>query len=153
MWHLSGVLIQAYGFPEGTAVNVMDQTVEGLHVGSPLVHWCESGSGPETLGLAVILALGEHRSQLPHVTDWKGLLAPLLKCCGVRSWAALQRRAHCVSIERRNDAWVVSPSRNGGASGPDRGYHSIEGADLRLDAAVGATELGVAVIEAFRRCS
>jgi hypothetical protein len=89
------------------------------------------------LAEAVHQAFAGCRSGVPHPTDWKAMLAPVLKVAGVRSWNALAKSSRVCIVEDRGTELALIPTRNGGVTGSNRGFHAI--GDRTLSVPVGAS--------------
>ena len=109
----------------------------------------------EVLGAAVAdaLAAGAVGVRTPSKDEYRALQAPLLEVAKVRSWSALQRSAALCNIWQTPGGVVVEPTRNGGNSGDDKGYHPLSDQSVTIAAESSPRELGLAVVAAFERCS
>jgi hypothetical protein len=105
------------------------------------------------LGKALHRALSAAKEGIAHPTDWKAHLAPLLQCAKIKSWNALQKSAKECQIEARDRELRITPSRNGGTSGADKGYHPIGDQAIVLPLHCSDEELGAAVLRALTLCS
>src|SRR5262245_37217861 len=117
-------------------------TTTGLWLSAGPVQRLPRTSPPAELGAAVRVALKESRRGVPHPTDWKKFVPPVLEVAGVRSWAALQRSAAKCDIEAGPDGLKVVPSRNGGTRGDDRGYHSLGDLAVKIPDSATDEDLG-----------
>jgi hypothetical protein len=104
------------------------------------------------LGEALQKALAAAGEGVPHPTDWKAHLQPLLQCVKIRSWNALQKSAKMCDVEALTGELRITPSRNGGTSGPDKGYHPITDQIIVLPLGCSDEELGAAVVRALTYC-
>lgn len=78
-----------------------------------------------TLGEAVLAALANSRSGVPHPprSDWKAQFAPFLDAARVKSWQAFMADARYVAVRDEDGALTFEPQRNEGANG---GFEAIE---------------------------
>jgi hypothetical protein len=130
----------------------MDQTIDGLWVMGPAVHCCEKPVTPSALGSIAMNALRGGRRGIPGVTDWKQLIAPFLKTCNERSWSAIQRTFKNVDIEQVSATVRVTPSRNGGTAGDDKGFHPLGEGATEFVLPLNPATFGTAILESFTRC-
>jgi hypothetical protein len=111
-------------------------------------------SSVEVLGAVVAdaLAAGAVRVPTPSRDEYRALQAPLLEVARVRSWSTLQRSAALCSIWQTANTVLVEPTRNGGNTGDDKGYHPLSDQSVTVPAEFSPSELGLAVVAAFERC-
>lgn len=104
------------------------------------------------LGRAVRNAFEFAQRQIPDPTDWKAFSAPRLAAAGVKSEAAFQRNSQLVTITAVDSRITLTPTRNGGTKGADKGFHQLE--DNVLVVAANCTDdvLGKALHETLSSC-
>jgi hypothetical protein len=107
---------------------------------------------PEELGKAVLGALAESKRDVP-VPDWSSadVFRPILDAAGVRGLPTYMRGTKSVSIVRHREGLELVPMQNGGARGPQRGFHELLDAVERVASDTRDAELGEAVRRAFDR--
>jgi hypothetical protein len=76
-------------------------------------------SSDADLGTAVLSVLQGSMWSIPHPTDWKGVLEPLLKAAGVKSWKAFATGTLGVHVEAAGDQLQFVPMVN---LGPKEGF-------------------------------
>ena len=89
-------------------------TVEAWILSEPCVRLpvdCTDGQ----LGATVLSALERSKTGVPHPTEWKGLLEPLLQAAGVKSWGAFAKNAVCVLVSEEANNIELVPTVNLGA--------------------------------------
>jgi hypothetical protein len=108
----------------------------------------------DALGRIVAEALTASAANVPtpKLDQRSATTAPLLKIAGVRSWLALQRSAAFCSVRRTGAELVAEPTRNGGASGSERGYHPLSDQSITVRGEHGPRQIGEAVMAALERC-
>jgi hypothetical protein len=100
--------------------------------------------------------LSESRTEVPAPTDTKSFSAAcsqILKQAGVKSFLNLQRSAHLVEAAMDRSHIVMTPQRNGGSSGPSRGYHPILHMAARLPNTANASDVGQCVVATIAHCT
>jgi len=106
------------------------------------------------IGQAVIEALSQRSRALPKLrpSDYGELSKPVLRVAGVRSWQVLQGSSSLCNVEASGGSVHVQPTRNGGRSGADRGYHPLVDESITLAITNSPSNMGQAVLDALRRC-
>ena len=93
-------------------VHSSSRTTAGVWIlGEPCIRLDEACSDLE-FGTAVKAALDASSSDVPHPRSWAGLLDPLLKLAGVKSWSAFAKTASCVEIEEDGGKVSIIPTKN-----------------------------------------
>lgn len=100
------------------------QTVTGLWLQREPVA-LPDGAGPAQLGEAVLAALANSRTDVPHPgrSDWKSQFGPFLEAARVKSYQAFMADARYVALREESGVVTLEPQRNEGASG---GFEAIE---------------------------
>jgi hypothetical protein len=80
---------------------------------------------PTQMVQAVQEALRCSMEGIPHPTEWKSVGVSVLEVAGVRSWSALANASRRCEIENHADGMTIVPTRNGGLTGDDRGFHEL----------------------------
>jgi CDI immunity protein len=133
-------------------ISPSSRTLCGVWIGcSPVVRLARPVSETD-LGTTIRRTLAKSRVGVPHPTDFKLLLTEFLAVAGARSWNAIQRTAAKCSIVAEATCIRVTPSKNGGTKGENRGYTPLGNLAIELRATASDEELGEAVITAFAAC-
>lgn len=104
------------------------------------------------LGAAINQALASSLNGVDHPASWKGLATPRLTAAGVKTEATFQKQAALVSLVAGGLAVTFTPHRNGGATGPDKGFSPIDECAVRV--ASKTQEIwGATAIEVFESCA
>lgn len=141
-------LVHAYRTSDAYYIVPNDQTVDGLWVNGTQVKRVPIDTPAIELGRMVLSALGEGDHARARISDWKGLLKPLLGAACAASWSAFSRKSELIVIKREEEGLVVTPTRHGGTSGNDKGFHELgeHAVHMKADSdprKVGALLLGV----------
>lgn len=107
-------------FSRSTAliVHPSSRTTDGVWILAEPCVWLSADVSDDALGEAVLAALAASRTDVPHPTNWKGVLQPLLAVAGVTTWAAFAKSALCVHVSLDgdgDDTMHVTPTANLGA--------------------------------------
>lgn len=142
----------AYKLKDRYFVYPKKRTSEGVWLASEDFVSLPLHASVEDLGNAVLGALAQSHGVLPHPEAWAGLSKPRLSAAGVRSEKAFMQGARLVEVTLMNEM-ILTPTRNGGASGEQRGFAQRPDSDLNLPADSSPTEVGQALLAAFGHCS
>ena len=89
---------------------------------------------------------------VPHPTIWEDITRPRLVAAGVKSEKAFQTGTLSVTVNWLDDMLCFAPTRNGGASGPEKGFHPLSESSLSVAANAGAEVIGTTVRSAIELC-
>jgi hypothetical protein len=98
-------------------VHASSRTTDGVWIVWEPSFSVHEDDGAAQLGLAIVAALDGSQSGVPHPSDWRGVLSPLLALSGVKSWATFRKSATCVEVEEEGVRVGLVPARNLGADG------------------------------------
>jgi len=118
----------------------------------PPVHVLASGSSAEVLGRALRETLVATRYGLADKAEARKLGDAFVKAAGFKSLKALVQEARYCHVNEDGKHLQLTPSRQGGWSGPDRGAHWLEDEKVTVAMSVTDAELGRALREAMQRC-
>lgn len=68
-------------------------------------------SDGEAIGIAALEALNSSHEGIPHPTNWKGILDPLLRMSSCKSWSAFASKAVCYELLRDDGLLTIIPTR------------------------------------------
>lgn len=128
------------------------KSVSGIFVASEPYQSLPNDADPIALGNAVRSALALAQRTIPNPPDWKALSVPRLAAAEVKSEAALQRQSQLIRITAEAAKIVLTPTRNGGASGSDKGFHHLEAATMAVASNCTDRELGETLRDALSKC-
>src|SRR5262245_45444450 len=134
-------------------VEAVSITTAGVGIRWGSVHVLPRSAAVSELGDAVLDALQASTQGVPHPDDWKAVLRPFLEAARARSWHAVQRRAKLCCVQSDETGIRITPTRNGGTRGPERGYHALTQDAIVLPSASTADEIGRAVLSAEKSCT
>ena len=108
---------------------------------------------PESLGSAIVDALKHSVENVPHPNDWKVFSQSRLKAAGVKSESVFYAGSQLVAVVKSANGFIVEPHHNGGTSGSERGFQELPALEITLGNGTQNGELGIAVLEAFAKCT
>lgn len=140
-----------YKLPSRFIVCPLSTTTSGIGVTSePYIVLPASVSAVE-LGEAIKQALYLSQDGVSQPLSWKGLAAPRLAAAGVKSDATFQKQASLVSLVADGKTVTFTPHRNGGATGPGKGFFPIDECAVRVDLNT-QERYGETAFQAFEHC-
>lgn len=142
----------AYLLKDRWLIHPTSKTTSGLVIASAPFQAIPADSDLAVLGIAIRVALATSSDGVPHPTDWKGISSSRLTAAGVKTEATFQRNSKLVAVNRIGAEIVFTPTRNGGSSGGDKGFHKID--DRAVVASIGISDesLGQKVHDALADC-
>jgi hypothetical protein len=135
--------------PTRLVVHPMNRTTAGVWVFAEPCTSLEPASSPEAVGAAVLSALACSVSDAEHPTDWAEFGKRRLSAFGVTSEAKLHA-GRLVHVEAVGGQLTVAPTRNGGATGPTKGFSNLSEKSILVHDDPLPT--GLAVIRAISEC-
>jgi hypothetical protein len=143
-WRAAGIVIEARARIPGPA-----------HIGTEWWNLPISVTSAE-LGLAIRGALLAFQPDAPwpdfRSPEWKALRKIRLRAAGVTSERQYMTGSKLVHIDAAGENLVLTPTRNGGATGPTKGFEELTAASAAVSLAADDSRLGIAVTEAWARC-
>ena len=104
---------------------------------------------PTELAAHVRVALNQSREGVPHPTEWKERLRPMLQLAGVRTWGAFVRQVPSINVVEDEGSIIVEPLLN---AGPRKGYSRAGKEPIRISATADDEDLGAAILQAIELC-
>ena len=103
------------------------------------------------LGEKIQDLLNKSKNSVPAPDDYKKLNT-FFKPVGFNTWNSLQKKCKYCSITKSNNKIEITPQRNGGTHGDNKGYSSLNDEKILLSAKTNSEELTESVLIAFKRC-
>lgn len=124
-------------------------TTAGVGIATPPSVTLDAGASPEMIGLALVQAMQESRSEVPHPLDWKGVGGSLLAAAKVRSWSAFARGTLCCEVSDNGKFITLRPTINEGR----KGFVHCPGDELSIPSSSSPEQIGTAVRKALELSS
>jgi hypothetical protein len=131
------------------------ETSAGVGIAQAPVVRIGGSSTSAALGEAVLDALQRSQTGVPHPSDWAALdreMKTALNAVKVSSFMRLHRQASSVDVDADDEVVTLTPMRNGGYKGPDRGFSGLPFKARRLRRGASTAEVGAAIVDAFQLC-
>jgi len=138
-----------YRLGDSTFVHSMNKAASGVWLAGDFAVLLPPGALPEDVGAAVHRALIASRHNVPHPTNWSSVGKQVLVVARKKTWRALEKGAVLTHVMRDSTGIRVTPTRNGGSAGDDRGFHQMTGREHTLDARASHRELATVVARAL----
>lgn len=123
----------------------MDKATSGVWLAGEYAVLLTEAESPDDLGAAVERALVASRRDVPHPSDWRNVGRQVLIVAGKKTWRTLEKGAVLTHVYRNRSSLRVTPTRNGGPTGDDRGFHELGDCEQTLEARASPIELARAV--------
>jgi hypothetical protein len=106
----------------------MNKTTTGLWLCTDDIVRLEGEPTADQIGDCLLKSMARTQIEVPH-PSFKGgsgwLVQPLVKAAKRRSYRSFVRDTTLVDVQRDDDVITISPTRNDGPIGPDRGFSSL----------------------------
>jgi hypothetical protein len=109
-------------------------------------------SGLELLGKTLRYHLSLTQANLSIPSDYKKHYVEFLNAAGFKNAKEHHKGALLLMIDQRDNMITISPTKNGGATGKDRGFLGIKDASIVVNANVNDKELGDKMKLAWSKC-
>jgi hypothetical protein len=128
------------------------QTTEGLGIGSEPYVTLPPEVSAFRLGEVLLGTLSASGQTVPHPKLWTEVAKPRLAAAGVKSEKAFQAGTRSVTVDWQDDTLRFEPTRNGGATGPEKGFHPLPESCVSVAANAGPEAIGTSLRAAIALC-
>ena len=118
------------------------KTTAGVWIATPPFTKVDTDALASSKGEAILQAIWGSQEGVPHPTNWKTLIDPLLALAGVKSWGTFMKNAACVGVESDAARLRLIPNRN---LGPKEGFEPLLASALDLSCQAAPDEIGMAL--------
>ena len=82
-----------------------------------------------------VLAASRSGVPTPKRADYPRYFKPVLQAIGAKAWSDVERNARRVDVVQTDSGELrIIPTRNGGARGPDQGFHELHSLEFTIPA-------------------
>src|SRR5262245_57849166 len=141
-----------YVLKDRVLLHPWQKTTVGLGISSEPYTTLPADASNLRLGEALLAVLSASGQTVPHPQSWESVAKPRLDAAGDKSEKAFHSNTKSVTVDWQDDSLHFEPTRNGGASGPDKGFHPLSNSRVTVAAGMGAEAIGSAVKSALRGC-
>jgi CDI immunity protein len=139
-------------YPDKILIYTTDRVKEGFGIDSTKNTTLTIDSESQLIGATLRHHLGLTQINLLIPEDYKKHYAEFLKAAGFKNAKEHHKDALLLMIDQRNNIITISPTKNGGATGKDRGFLGIKDASIVVNADVDNKVLGEKVKFAWTLC-
>src|SRR6266478_5035013 len=152
-----GPCAQAYWRPGKVLVHALARTEPGFYISAEPWLTLPSNVNPVVLGSAIREALLAFQPNVPipdyRSPAWKALQLARVRAVGVRAERQFMSGSKLVGIATVGQNLRFTPTRNGGSTGPGRGYQDLPEGTFEAPLTIDTEGLGLKVVEAWARCT
>jgi hypothetical protein len=128
-------------------VETASQTTDGVFIGEGVPAVLPLESTRETIGGALLSALGLSKTGVPHPTEWKGAGRELYEAVGVRRWSEFVAGCKSCSVTMSPSRIRFEPSRY---REDYRGFAPMPEAEFSIPANADPGQIGVALLRGLQ---
>jgi hypothetical protein len=147
----------AYWQPKQILIYGQHRTRAGFHISAEPWLSLPADADPPIVGEMVQRALASYRVDVPtpdwRSPEWKTLRASFHRAAGVRSEREFQLKGRLVQITWDDGRLDVCPTHNGGTKGDEKGFRNLRSIEATIEPPQGHAAIGVAIRDAWARCT
>ena len=141
-------------YPDQILIATEDKTVAGYSITTPKITKLSVDVSADNVGQTVRKHLFLSKTDVPAPSDFKAMYQEFLTAAGFKNAKAHHKGARHLSIYQKGQEIVIIPTKNGGATGEQRGFQgSKDMPPIHVDASISDNKLGEQIIEAWLKCS
>jgi len=141
-------------YPDKIVIDTLHKVKAGFNIvsASPTILTIDSEN--QILGRTVREHLDSTKYDLknPSQADFKILQENFLKSYGFKTLKKYHESAKYLSISEQNEEIILEPTKNGGATGNDKGFSSILEKKISISKNINDEELGKLIKETLQEC-
>src|SRR5260221_5844462 len=142
-----GPCAQAYWWPEKILVHALARTGAGFYINAEPWMTLPSNVNHAILGSAIREALLAFQPNVPipdyRSLAWRALRLARVRAVGVRSERQFMSDSKLAGISTLGQNLRLIPTRNGGSTGPDRGYRDLPDGIIEVPLTIDTEGLGL----------
>ena len=139
-------------YPDKILIETIDRVKEGFGISSINISRLPVDTDKETLGSIIRHHLNLTRPGLSRPKDYKKHYQDFLDKAGFKNGKEHHKNALHLTISQRQNLITISPTRNGGYTGKDRGFLGIKDAHVIVNADIDNLTLGGKIKEGWTKC-
>lgn len=139
-------------YPDKILIETIDRVKEGFGISSENISLLPIDIAAETLGSKVKHHLRLTQTGLSIPADYRQHYSNFLKKAGFKNGKEHHRNALRVEISQHDGLIKISPTKNGGYTGKDRGFVGVKDADIILNMAIDDAALGDKIKFGWTKC-
>lgn len=139
-------------YPDKILIETIDRVKEGFGISSTTISTLPIEIDVETLGSTIRDHLSLTKTGLTIPKDYKKHYKDFLDKAGFKNGKEHHKNALHLTISQRQNQIRISPTKNGGYTGKDRGSIGIKDADIIVNADIDNSALGDKLKEGWPKC-
>lgn len=139
-------------YPDKILIETVDRVKEGFGISSTNISTLPVNIDNNTLGLTLRHHLSLTRTGLTRPKDYKKHYQNFLDKAGFKNGKEHHKEALHLTIIKRQGKITLSPTKNGGYAGKDRGFLGIKDSDIIITTDVDNSTLAHSIKEGWSKC-
>lgn len=139
-------------YPDKILIETVDRVKEGFGISSTNITTLPVDTDNNTLGSTLRHHLNSTRTGLTIPKDYKKHYQDFLNKAGFKNGKDHHKNALHLTISQRKDKIILSPTKNGGYTGKDRGFLGIKNSDIIVTANIDNSTLADKIKEGWSKC-
>lgn len=140
-------------YPDQILIVTDDKTVVGYSIVTTTMTKLPIDAAADTIGQTVRKHLSSSRTDVPAPSDFKARYQAFLNSAGFKNAKAHHKGGRHLFIYQKDQAVIITPTINGGATGKKRGFlGSKHIPSIQVSASIGDEELGERIKEGWLKC-
>lgn len=139
-------------YPDKILIATTDRVKEGFGISSTNISTLPIDTDSDTLGSTLRHHLNLTRTGLTIPKDYKKHYQDFLDKAGFKNGKEHHKNALQLTISQRQDKIILSPTKNGGYTGKDRGFLGIKDSDIIVTADIDNSMLADKLKEGWSKC-
>jgi hypothetical protein len=139
-------------YPDRILIETIDRVKEGFGISSTNIATLPIDTDLATLGSTIRRHLTLTKTGLTIPKDYKKHYKDFLDKAGFKNGKEHHKNALHLTISQRQNQITISPTKNGGYTGKDRGFLGIKDVDIMVHAEIDNIELGDKIKYGWSRC-
>lgn len=139
-------------YPDKILIGTIDIVKEGFGISSANISILPIDTDNQTLGSTIRYHLNSTKMGLTLPNDYKKFYQNFLDKAGFKNGKEHHKNALYLTITQKQNQLTISPSRNGGFTGKNRGFLPIKDSTIFATTEMDNSTLASKVIEGWSKC-
>ena len=139
-------------YPDKILIETVDRVKEGFGISSTNISTLPVDVDNDTLGSTLRHHLNSTQAGLSIPKDYKKHYQDFLDKAGFKNGKEHHKNALHLTVTQRQDKITISPTKNGGYTGKDRGFLGIKDSNIVLTADIDNVTLADKIKEGWSKC-
>jgi len=139
-------------YPDKIIIETIDRLKEGGSISSTKIAILSLDTELSLLGSTIRYHLSLTETNLPTPKDWKQHYTGYLMQMGFKNGKEHHKNALLLNLHQKDDTITISPTKNGGFTGKDRGFLGIKDSDIIFITDIDNSTLGDKIKFGWTKC-